>query len=173
MLKLLFKNTTKYNKKIYDEFLKFHNDNFSHKYYFYTILIMIALFYCISMQVIYHNITLAILLCIILSCFFLWRLLHPISEISKEYKSDKIQNQKEFTFLFFEKQFKVRDKLKFEFIKYSKLYKIFETDDFFYLYLDKTHSIIISKSCFTKGSPSEFSEFLKKKYWWKYKLIKK
>lgn len=172
ILKILFKNITKYDKETYEKFLHFHSDKFSLSYIFYTALVMIALFYCIAMQVIYHNLNLAIILCIILSFFFLWRFLHPISEVAKDFKSDKIQNKKEFTFLFYEKYFKVRNQLKYEIVKYSKLHKIFETDDFFYLYLDKTHSILVSKSGFIKGSSSEFSNFIKKKYWWKYKNIK-
>lgn len=170
-MKILFKNTTKYSKKTYDEFLKFHNDRFGHMYTFITLLIAIGLFYLISMQVIYHNITVAIILCVLLTIFFLWRLLHPVSEISKEYKSDKIKNKKEFTFYFYEKNFKIRDNMNHEIMKYFKLYKIYETNDFFYLYSDKTHSYIIEKSGFTKGNPDEFSKFLKTKYWWKYKRI--
>ena len=170
-MKVLFKNITKYDKQTYDEFLKFHNDRFGHMYTFITLLIGIALFYLISMQVIYHNITVAIMLCITLTVFFLWRLLRPISEISKEYKSDKIKNKKEFTFSFYEKSFKVRNQMDYEIFKYFKLYKIFETKDFFYLYSDKTHSYIIEKSGFTKGNPDDFSKFLKNKYWWKYKRI--
>ena len=172
ILKILFKNTTKYNKKVYDKFLQFHRNKFSLSYTFYTAIVAIALFYCISMQVIYHNLTLAISLCTVLTAFFLWRFLHPIKEVSKDYHSDTIQKEKEFTFLFFDNHFKIRDQLSSEIVKYYKLYRVFETTDFFYFYIDKTHSYLISKAGFFKGSTSEFSTFIKKKCWWKYKKIK-
>ena len=97
--------------------------------------------------------------------FFLWRFLHPVSEVSKEFNSEKIQNEKEFTFIFYEKNFKVRENNKLEtyIIKYKELYKVFETDNFFYLYIDKTHSLLINKNCFTIGNSENFSNFIQKK----------
>ncbi len=170
ILKILFKNTTKYNEEIYKEFLKFHKEKFSLQYTFYTAIISIALFYCISIQVIYNKLALAIFLCFVLSAFFLWRFLHPIKEVSKDYHSDKIQKQKEFTFSFSDNSFKIRNQVNYEIVSYSSLYRIFETNNFFYFYIDKTHSYLISKTGFTKGTSSDFSKFIKKKYWWKYKM---
>ncbi len=169
ILKVLFKNTTKYSENVYTEFLEFHKNKFHISYTFYTAIVLIALFYCISMQVIYHNYTLAIFLCIILSAFFLWRFLHPIKEVKRDFNSPQIQKQKVFSFLFFDNSFKIRNNIRYEIIKYSSLYRMFETDNYFYFYIDKSHSYIISKSGFTKGSASDFSNFIRKKFWWKYK----
>ncbi len=171
ILKILFKNTTKYDENIYIKFLQFHYKKFNLSYTFYTAIVLIALFYCVAIQVINHNFTLAIIFCIALSVFFLWRFLHPVKEVSEYYHSDNIQSQKEFVFLFSDKKFKMRDGINFQVMKYSNLYRIFETEDFFYLYIDKSHSYLVSKSGFTKGSSSDFSDFIKKKYWWKYKKI--
>lgn len=168
-MKILFKNTTKYNKEIYQEFLKFHKNKYQFSYTLYTALVLIAFFFCFAMQVKYHNYNIAILFAIALSCFFLWRFLHPISEVSKDFKSDKIQKEKEFTFVFYEKEFKIRDKINYETIKYRNLHKVFETKDFFYLYSDKTHTYLLDKSGFTKGIADEFSNFMKKKCWWRFK----
>ena len=52
------------------------------------------------------------------------------------------------------------------------LYKIFETNEFFYLYLDSRHSLILDKSGFTKGTPTEFKDFIKKKCPLKYRYDK-
>lgn len=169
-LKILFKNTTKYDKHIYNKFLQFHKNTFNFSYTLYTAIVLIAIFFCLAMQVQYHNYSIAILLAISLTCFFLWRFLHPISEVSKDFNSAKIQNEKEFTFSFYEKFFKIRDKNKYEVIKYKNLYRIFETAEFFYLYIDKTHSYLVSKCGFTKGTSSEFSNFIKKKYWFRFKI---
>ena len=171
ILKVLFKNRTKYSEEVYNQFLEFHRNKFKFSYTLYTALIMIALFYFISMQVIYHNLTLAIVLCIVMSVFFLWRYLKPISEVSKDYKSDTIQQQQSFTFLFYSNHFIIRNNMCYESIKYSNLHRIFETNDFFYLYIDKRHSYIISKSGFLKGTSNDFASFIKKKNFFKYKQI--
>ena len=39
-LKILFKNETKYNKEIYENFLNFHNKKFHFKYTLYTAAII-------------------------------------------------------------------------------------------------------------------------------------
>ena len=98
--------------------------------------------------------------------FILWRIFHPVSEISKEYKSEKIKKEKEFTFKFYDKFFTVEDDKQYSKIKYYKLYKVFEIPDFFYLYIDKKHAFLIDKSKFKTSNSSEFSIFIKKKCWW-------
>ncbi|MCI8410971.1 MAG: YcxB family protein [Clostridia bacterium] len=166
---ILFKNTMKYNKDIYEEFLLFHNKKYRLSHIFYTITIIALILFCLTIQVKYHNYTIAILFCIGLTCFLLWRFFHPICVASKEFKSDKIQNEEEFTFTFFDKYFKIQNRLKYQTIKYRRLYKIFETSTFFYLYIDRTHAFLIDKSTFTIGSSNEFSNFISKKCWFKYK----
>ena len=130
-MKILFKNETKYNKEIYENFLNFHNKKFHFKYTLYTAAIIMLLIFCLSLQVKYHNYTLAILFGIFLSAFFLWRFLHPISIAQKELKSKKIENKKTFYFIFYEDKFKIRDNENYNIMPYFKLYKIFETENFF------------------------------------------
>lgn len=151
------------------EFLEFHNKKFGLKYTLYTALIIALLLFCLVVQVNAHNLTLAIIFCSIITGFFLWRYLHPISEVSKDFKSGKIQKEEKFTFIFYENNFKVRAKLQTYIIKYTDLYKIFETSTFFYLYIDKTHSLLLNKNNFSIGSDDEFSKFIRKKCWYKFK----
>ena len=167
-LKVLFKNTTKYNKKVYEEYLQFHSKKYKFSYILYTATIIALFLFCLISQVAYHNFTLAITFCIFISCFFLWRFLHPIAEVRKEFNSKKIQEEKEFSFIFYEKNFKIRDKLQFEVIRYSFIRKVFETPTFFYLYIDKTHAYLLSKDSFSIGSADEFSNFIHKKCWLKF-----
>ena len=162
-MKLLFKNTTRYTKAVYDKFLVFHRKKYHFTYTAYTAIVVAFILFGLILQVKYHNFSIAIALCCVLTFFLLWRFFRPISEVSKEYKSDKIQKEKEFTFKFYEKFFTVEDKKEISKIKYYKLYKVFETSDFFYLYIDKTHSFLIDKSKFKKNNPFEFSSFIKKK----------
>lgn len=168
-LKILFKNTTKYNEEIYEELLQFHRKKYGLTYTLYTATIIALLLFCVITQIKFHNFTLAITFCIIITCFFLWRFLHPISEVTKDFQSEKIQNEEEFTFLFFEGYFKVKNNLQTDVIRYSELYRVFETPTFFYLYLDKTHSFLLDRETFSIGSANDFSSFIHKKCWYKFK----
>lgn len=170
-LKILFKNVTKYDEEIYTDFLKFHQKVFGLKYSFYTAFVIGLLLILVSMQVRTHNMDLAIILCFLITGFFLWRYLHPASEVSKEFNSEKIQDEKEFTFIFYEKKIKIRenDKLETYIIKYNELYRVYKTEDFYYLYTDSRHSLLINTNSFIIGNSEDFSEFIKKKCKFKYK----
>lgn len=168
-LKLLFKNTTQYTKGIYEEFLAFHNKKYRFTYIAYTTIVVAFILFTLILQIKYRNYSIAILLCCGLTFFVLWRFFRPVSEVTKDYKSDKIQKEQKFTFKFYDKFFITEDDKEYSRIKYYELYRVFETADFFYLYIDKTHSFLVDKSKFKKDNPSEFSKFIKKKCWWKFK----
>lgn len=173
ILKTLFENTTKYSKDVYNKFIAFHSKKYHFTYVAYTALVAALILFCLILQVKYHNFTIAIVFCCGLTFFILWRFFKPISEVSKEYKSDKIQNEKEFTFKFYNNFFTVEDNKEYIKMNYFQLYKVFETHDFFYLYIDKKHSFLIEKSKFKNNDSSLFSSFIKRKCWWKYKLYHK
>lgn len=172
-LKLLFENTTKYTKTTYDTFLAFHSKKYHFSYTLYTALIVAFILFALVMQIKYHNYTLAFIFCFGMTFFILWRFFRPISDISKEYKSEKIKKEKEFTFKFYDNFFMVEDDKQFSKLKYYQLHKVFETNDFFYLYLDKNHSFLLNKDGFKKKNSSAFSTFIKKKCWWCFKTHKK
>lgn len=171
-MKLLFKNKTKYTEEIYNKFLNFHSNHYRYSYTLYTAIISFFILFFIFIQLKIHNVSISFILCIILTAFILWRIFHPIFEVSKEYTSDKIQNEQEYIFKFYEKYFTVEDNCSISNTKYSDLYKIFETEEFFYLYVDRTHSLLLAKTSFLKGDSDEFSNFIQKKCWYKYKKIK-
>lgn len=170
-MKILFKNTTTYNKEIYNEFLNFYNKKYHFLYTLYTALVIAIFLFCLGVQVKAHNYTLAIIFCCTLTVFFLWRYLHPFSIVKNELKSDKIVEHKKFSFVFYEKKFKTRDNINYSVNKYYKLHRVFETEDFFYLYMDKIHALVLDKNGFTIGTPEDFSLFIKKKCKFKYKKI--
>jgi len=168
-LKLLFKNKTKYTREVYDSYLIFHNKKYGFTYKLYTIIIVFLILFCLILQVKYRYYNLAIIFCIGLTCFFLWRFLHPIKQVQNEYNGETLTQEKEFTFCFYEKYFTIKNKNELNKIHYYKLYKIFETSKFFYLYVDKTHSFLIDKSTFLIGNSNDFGSFLKHKNVLKYK----
>lgn len=171
-LKLLFENTTKYNKFIYNKYLEFHNKKYRFTYVCYTAFVVAFILFGLILQVQYHNYSIAIFLCCILTFFVLWRIFKPVSEIVTEYKSDKIQNEKVFTFKFYDKCFMIKDNNILYEVKYFQLYRVFEVSDFFYLYIDKKHAFLLDKSKFKNDNVTEFSSFIKKKCWWNFKKVK-
>lgn len=168
-LKLLFKNKTKYTRTVYDKYLSFHTKKYSFSYKIYTMVIIFLILFCLILQVKYHYYNLAIIFCIILTCFFLWRFLHPIKQVQDEYNGETLTQEKKFTFCFYEKYFTIKNKREFNKIKYYRLYRIFETSNFFYLYIDKTHAFLIDKSTFSIGNSNDFASFLRHKNVFKYR----
>lgn len=168
-MELLFKNKTKYTKNIYEEYLKFHYNKYHNSYMFYTIIIGLLIFFCVGINVKYHNYPTAVIFCIILTIFIIWRLFHPSFEVQNDYNSETISKELSFTFKFYKNYFIITDRMHYSKIKYAKLYRIFETNTFFYLYIDKNHSFLIDKKGFIKGTSNDFSEFINKKCIFKYK----
>lgn len=170
-MKIRFKNKTKYTKNTHQKYLEFHRKQYRTSYLAYTLIMVFLFLFCVILQVQAHNMTLAILFCTILSCFILWRYLHPIAEVKKDYNSDMIQKEKVYIFTFYDKKLEVREigKTTISSISYYKFHKVYETKDFFYLYLDRRHSLLLKKDSFVKGSPEDFSNFIAKKCLFKYR----
>ncbi len=168
-MKILFKNTTKYTKDTYSKFVKFHNKKYNFTYNLYTIIFSALFLFCIVFQVSKHSYNLAILFCVAITCFILWRFFRPISEVSKELNGETLKNEKEFLFKFYNDYFTISDNKTYSKMKYFELYKVYETTNFFYLYTDRTHAFLINKSNFSIGAPSSFSNFISKKLHFRFK----
>ena len=167
--KLLFKNSTKYSKMAYNKFNQFHNKNNVLKYELFTLLIIILLIYCIVATIKAKVVSLMLLFLAALIGFIIYRFFGPIHIYKKEVTKKVITKTQTFSFYFYDKYFKIRDNLDFYKQFYFKLHKVYETNEFFYIYIDKQHSFLVNKSGFTKGTPEEFSDFIKKKVLFKYK----
>ena len=92
-MNMLFKNTTKYSKECYENFLIFHNKKFGVSSNFYTLLIVILMAFCIVLQLKAGNTQLVFIFILTLICFLLWRIFHPIKEVKDEFESKKIQKE--------------------------------------------------------------------------------
>lgn len=154
---------------MYTIFLAFHRQKYHITDTLHTVIVVVFILFCFIIQVKSHHFNLVFLIACSLTLYILWRFFRPICDITKEYKSDKIQKEKQFTYKFYAPFFTIEDEKEYSKIKYYELYKVFETKDFFYLYLDKTHAFLLDKSCFQKKKPSDFSKFIQKKCWWCYK----
>lgn len=171
-LKILFKNKTKYDKEIYRKFLEFHSKKYHFQSTLFNVVIIAFILFLIVLQITYKYYSIAILSAIIFTGFCLYRYFHPIFVVTKELKGETISQEKSFTFKFYEKYFKVSDNMNVNTVKYLNLRKVFETKDFFYLYLDKTHAFIINKKNFSIGTSLDFSRFIKKKCFLRFKKVK-
>lgn len=168
-MKVLFKNKTKYTKEMYKEFLEFHEERYGTTYYLYTIIFILAFVFYIVMQLKYANYLLALITAITLIGFVFWRFYHPIKTVKKEIKSKKIEEEQEFTFKFYDKNFLLYGKKLNVKMYYWQLKRVFETEDKFYLYLDKTDAFILDKQGFEIGKVDDFREFIKRKCIFRYK----
>jgi len=167
-MKILFENKTKYNKQVYNDFLKFHQAKYGTKYKIYTLLIIILLLFCSIINFKYSNYMVGFIYILALIIFFLYRFFNPVKKVSKELKSEKIKKEIEFTFTFYNDYFCVSDGNKFEKNKYWKLYRIFEDSKFFYIYANKEYAFILEKSNFVVGNKKDFITFIKKKLLFKF-----
>lgn len=165
---LLFKNSTQYSKKLYDDFTRFHNEKNSPSYDAFTVFILILLIYCIFATIKARIIPLAVTFILSFLVFIGYRLFGPIYLYKKECNKKAITKEQTFKFYFYDTYFKVRNNLDYDKIPYLKLNKVYETEKYFYLYLTKKYSFIVNKTCFSQGTTEEFSAFIKSKMKFKY-----
>ena len=147
-MEILFKNTTKYTKKIYEEFLTFHSNTFKLSYFLLNTLVFLLLLFVICMNIYYNFFLISIILFFALAIFIYIKYIRPIFTVKNEYNSNIIQNEESFTFKFYDTKFSVENLNSIHTHKYSDLYKIYENSNFYYLYIDKTHSYILNKNNF-------------------------
>lgn len=164
-MKPLFKNITKYNSKNYEQFIKFHGEKFNFSYNMYTIVMSILLIYCIILNIVQKDILLMLLFITLLILLFLIRIYFPMKRYQKTKKKFSHNKETSISFTFYKFYFSFGKKT----ITYSKLYKVYETKDYFYLYLDDENAVLVSKKGFQMGTAKEFSEFIKKKCFLKYR----
>ena len=164
-MKILFKNTTKYDKENRENFTNFHQEKFGKKELRYEILILLAVLYMIIF------LTISLKWKALLFFVPIGVLIYFINKYSKSKKKNKSKKQKnkEFTFYFYERHIKIKAKRQFERMTYFEIKKIFETEKNFFLYLDEKHPIILDKDGFEIGTSKEFVEFIKKKCPFKYR----
>lgn len=164
-MKPLFKNITKYNSKNYEQFIEFHGEKFNFSYNMYTIVMSVLLIYCIILNIVQKEIWLILLFLALLILLFLIRMYFPMKRYQKTKKKYSKNKETTISFVFYKYFFSFGKKN----VPYLKLYKVYETKDYFYLYLDEENAVLVSKSGFKIGNVEEFSEFIKKKCFFKYR----
>lgn len=164
-MKPLFKNITKYNSNNYKEFTEFHTNKYSFSQNAYTIIMSILLIYCIIINIQNKDILTLLLFVVLLILFLAWRLYLPFRRHQKLQEDYKDNKERAFVFSFYKHYFTLNKKT----IYYFKLYKVFETKDYFYLYIDEDTAALVSKKGFEIGTAEDFSNFIKKKCFFKFR----
>lgn len=158
-MKILFKNTTKYDKENRDNFTNFHQDKYGKREIIGAVLMAIAIMYILIFNIINLNWKFILLLIPI------GTLIYFINRYAtnKQKEKNKKQKNKEFTFYFYERYIKIKCKRQFERMTYFEIKKVFETNEKFFLYTDDKKSMILDKEGFEIGTSKKFAEFIKKK----------
>ncbi len=159
-MELKFKNVTKFNDKMYDEFLRFHTKKNLLKYIFSILIIVIALSYVIIYNIKISNIKSIFLIFIFMIFIVLYKIISPKIKIKQEKESKKIKEEYEFEFWFYEDYFLIKRLEKQEKFLYRHIYRAYETNNFFYLYINKDNAFILNKKGFLKGSIEDFKDFI-------------
>lgn len=164
-MKILFRNTTKYDKDNRENFINFHKNKYGKKEVTKALILIICILYMILFNLMNLNWQgLIVLVILVVIYYFVTKII-----ISKRKEKNKKQKNREFTFFFYERYIKIKSKRQFERMSYFEIKKIFETENNFFLYTDDKHSLILDKEGFSIGTSKEFSEFIKRKCPFKYK----
>ena len=171
-MEVLFKNKTQYTKDVYNEYLEFHRNKFGFKYNVSTIAIAFLLLFCIIFNIKQNNIGAMFLFIIGIFLLIWYRFIYPNKMIADELKSEKFDNEIEFTFVFYNDHFTLLYRGGRKKIKYSNVYKVFESTNYIYLYTDDNHAFLLDKRNFLIGDSENFYKFIKKKIRFRIKVKK-
>ena len=161
-MKILFKNTTKYDKENCNNFINFHYDKYAKKTLIKYLLLCVCVLYIIIFNMINKNWYLIITIAVVSV------LLYFYEKLKKHNKRKERKKIKQYTFYFYKNYIKIKYRREYDRILYLNIKKVFETENNFFLYTDDTHSLILDKDGFTIGNSKEFSKFIKTKCPFKY-----
>lgn len=168
-MKPLFQNKTTLSKNIYIELLAFQQKKFGWRYTAYTAIFSLLFILLISFLFAHHYFAHGFVFFAIFVCFSAYQFIQPTHKNTKEFHSDKVQNNLVNTYSFYKNYFVIKNTMGSDKIAYYKLYRVFETKNYFYLYLDKTNILVLDKSGFLLGTIQDFKRFMKHKMWLKFR----
>ena len=168
-MEILFENKTKYSKKEYDIFLESYMKEYATSDYAYSIFNIVFFGLCMIFAFLEKELFLGVALLIGLGIYLWFKIVRANKLVEKTKKSLKVSGNFVNNYKFYKNMFKVENVEGKAEILYFKLYRVVETKEYFYIYISRQCAFIVSKNGFTKGSQEEFSKFIKKKAFTKYK----
>lgn len=165
----LFENKTKYSQKEYDIFLKSYEEEYATSDKAYMTFYILFFGLCMILAFKEREIILAISLLIGLGIYLWYKIIRPFKAVEKDKKSQKLSGSFINKYEFFKNYFRVENPEGEAQIFYFKLYRVVETKSYFYIYISRQYAFIVSKLGFTEGKSEDFSKFIKKKVFSRYK----
>ena len=167
-LEVLFRNKTRYSEKEYEIFLKSYSDEYTFSETLYSLTNIFFFGMCLIVAIKYKEIFLSIALAVGLIVYIWYKFIRPIFKI-KENKQNTIKANYMNTFYFYKSYFRVENEEGTANIRYMGIYKVIEEEEYFYIYITRDNAFIISKDGFIDSTSYDFSNFIRKKVWGKYK----
>ncbi len=165
----LFENKTRLSMKEYNIFIESYKKEFAFTDYLYIFFYIAYFGLCMIFAFKQGKIILSILLLAGL-CAFLWfKIIRTNKLVEKNKKSQKVSGNFVNKYEFYKNYFKVENPEGKAQVLYLKLYRIVETNTHFYIYVSRQCAFIVSKSGFIEGKSDDFSKFIKKKVFTKYR----
>lgn len=168
-MEILFENKTKYSKKEYDIFIESYKKEYAVSDYAYIIFYIVFFGFCMILAFMEKEFLLGIALLVGLGTYLWYKVIRSNRLVEKTKKSKKVAGKFVNNYEFYKNYFKVENIDGKAQVLYFKLYRVVETREYFYIYISRQYAFIVSKAGFTKGNQEEFSKFIKKKVFTKYK----
>lgn len=165
----LFENKTKYSQKEYDIFIESYIKEYATSDNIYIFFYIAFFGFCMVYAFIEKEIILGIILLVGLIVYLWFKIIRPNQLVEKTKKSRKVSGNFVNKYEFYKNYFKVENPDGNAQVLYLKLYRVVETKSYFYIYISREYAFIVSKLGFTKGKSEDFSKFLKKKVFTRYK----
>ena len=165
----LFENKTRCTKKTYETFLRDYQEEFARTENFFMLYYIIFFGFCMIMAFLNKEILLGFLLLAGLIIYLWFKIIRPVKKVEKTRKSPKLSGDLINTYKFYKRYFTVKNKEGKTQQFYFKMYRTVETQEYYYIFISREYAFIISKDGFTKGESQEFSKFIKKKMFNKYR----
>lgn len=165
----LFENKTKYSQKEYDIFLESYRKEYEISDYAYILFYILFFGFCMVFAFKEKEILLGIALLIGLIVYLWYKIIRSNQLVEKTKKGHKVSGKFVNNYEFYKNFFKVENSDGKAQILYFKLYRVVETKEYFYIYISRQYAFIVSKFGFTQGTSEDFSKFIKKKVFAKYK----
>ena len=165
----LFENKTECSQKDYDIFLEEYKKEFTTSDYAYILFYVVFFGICVFLAFSKKEFILGFVLLTGIIIYLWYKIIRPTNMVEKTKENQKLNGNIINNYIFYKNYFKVEStEGKTQFL-YFKIYRVVETKEFFYIYITRQLAYIISKNGFTKGDKREFTNFLKKKVFTKYK----
>ena len=165
----IFENKTKYSQKEYNSFLESYKKEYATSDNAYIIFYVLFFGMCTIFAFKEGIVLLGTALLIGLFIYLWYKIIRPAKLVEKDKKSQKMSGNFINKYDFYNNYFKVENPEGKAKIFYFKLYRVVETKSYFYIYVSREYAFIVSKLGFTKGSQEDFSRFIKKKTFIRYK----